>query len=226
MATIDEVFQVTQYRANKNGYLGTITSNDFNRLFPRAEIRYYNQIYANYAANQRISDSMSRFKSNPMVITIDNLGQFPSPTDMFHVDALLYASPCTPFEPVEITRVEAQRLATNLSSTYDAPNFEFPIYTEQADYLQFYPTALGSATLIYLKKPRTSKWASTLNGTISVFGTITPGSGYVDGVYTNVVLTGGSGNSALANITVSGGAVTAVQISYGGFQYLDRKSVV
>jgi len=226
MATIDEVFELTKYRANKAGYLGTVSSKDFNLLFPRAEIRYYNQLYANYAANERISDSMSPFKTDPLVINIDVNGQWPSPSNLLHVDALLYASPCTPFEPVPIMRVEPQRLAENLSSTYDAPNFEFPIYTEYRDpelkpaYIQFYPTSLGQATLIYLKKPRVSKWGSTLNGSIGATGTIIGGTGYVDGSYTNVPLTGGAGNSALANITVSGTAVSAVQIVYPGFEFL------
>jgi hypothetical protein len=45
------------------------------------------------------------------------------------------------------------------------------------------------------------------------------GSLYTNGSYTNVPLTGGSGFSALANITVSGGAVTVVTIVDPGATY-------
>lgn len=45
------------------------------------------------------------------------------------------------------------------------------------------------------------------------------GSGYANGVYFNVPLTGGSGNSATANIVVSGGAVTSVTMSNRGCFY-------
>lgn len=52
---------------------------------------------------------------------------------------------------------------------------------------------------------------------ISALGAITGGSGYVNGTYTNVPLTGGSGTGAVAaSITVSVGAVTAVTIATNG----------
>lgn len=46
-----------------------------------------------------------------------------------------------------------------------------------------------------------------------------PGSGYVNGTYNNVALTGGVGTGALANIVVSGGVVTAVTLVNGGSSY-------
>lgn len=216
---INEIFELTKYRANKNGYLGIISPDQFNLLFPRASIRYYNKLYAGYASNERFSNSISPFKSDPLTITVDSQGRYQSPCDLFYVDALMYASPCTPYQPTVIQRVESQRLAPNLSSSYEAPDLEFPIYGEYNGYLQFYPTNIGNAILIYLKAPITAFWAYTLNGSIGVTGTITPGSGYVNGSYINVPLTGGAGNSALANITVAGGVVTAVTIIATGFQY-------
>ena len=54
---------------------------------------------------------------------------------------------------------------------------------------------------------------------IGTLGTITGGSGGTAGTYANVPLTGGSGSSATANITVSGGAVTAVVILNPGTLY-------
>lgn len=55
---------------------------------------------------------------------------------------------------------------------------------------------------------------------IKTLGAITAGSGYVNGSYTDVPLTGGSGALATANITVSGGAVTAVTLVEYGASYV------
>lgn len=216
---INEIFELTKFRANKNGYLGTISPDNFNLLFPRASIRFYNKLYAGYAANERVSNSISPFKSDPLVITIDNTGKFQSPCDFYYVDTLMFASPCTPYQPIPIERVESQRLPGHLSSSYEAPDFEFPIYGEYDGYLQFYPTNIGQATLVYLKAPVTPFWAYTLNGSVGTLGTLTGGASYVNGSYTNVPLTGGAGNGALANITVAGGIVTVVTITTTGVGY-------
>lgn len=57
-------------------------------------------------------------------------------------------------------------------------------------------------------------------GTASTVGSITPGTSYSSGTYTNVPLTGGSGTGARATIVVAGGAVTSVSITAGGSGYL------
>jgi hypothetical protein len=60
---------------------------------------------------------------------------------------------------------------------------------------------------------------SIVQSPVAVLGAITGGSAYTTGTYFNVPLTGGTGSGALATITVSGGAVTAVTITNGGSYY-------
>jgi len=54
---------------------------------------------------------------------------------------------------------------------------------------------------------------------IQTLGAVTGGSGYTNGTYTSVPLTGGSGANATATIVVAGGAVTTVTITLRGAGY-------
>jgi hypothetical protein len=61
---------------------------------------------------------------------------------------------------------------------------------------------------------------SIVQGVLSGLGTITGGSGYINGTYQKVPLVGGKGQYAFADIVVAGGVVTTVSIRDGGSFYI------
>lgn len=60
---------------------------------------------------------------------------------------------------------------------------------------------------------------SIVQGVITGLNSLSGGSGYTNGTYYDVTLTGGSGSYANATIIVSGGSVTSVTIANGGSLY-------
>ena len=76
------------------------------------------------------------------------------------------------------------------------------------------PDASYNAELHYFYYP-----ISIVQGAVSS-GTITPGSGYINNLYSNVPITGGSGSGATANITVAGNVVTNVRFNNLGNFYV------
>jgi hypothetical protein len=58
-----------------------------------------------------------------------------------------------------------------------------------------------------------------VQGAVAGLGTITPGSGYTNGVYELVTFTGGNGANFVGTVTVSGGGVTAIATTNGGYFY-------
>lgn len=59
-----------------------------------------------------------------------------------------------------------------------------------------------------------------VQGQITAVTSLTSGSLYTNGVYQNVLLTGGSGANATADIVISGGAVVSCDIKFGGNFYV------
>jgi len=62
--------------------------------------------------------------------------------------------------------------------------------------------------------------ASIVQGIITSTGSITAGSSYTNGTYTNIPLTGGSGQGAVATITIASSIVTSVTLTNGGNFYV------
>jgi len=73
---------------------------------------------------------------------------------------------------------------------------------------------ISNAVLTYV-----SGGSEKLDTVIGTLGGITAGSGYTNGTYNGVALSGGSGSGATANVTVSDGKVTAVTLVNKGVGY-------
>lgn len=158
-ATIDEIKQLLEFRANKNGYNAYISPDKFNLVWNRAEKRYFKKIYPSNNANQNISEALSVFKTDPIPVVVDENGKYSKPADIIRIDSIR-----STFSSIEVyvERVEDNRLSSHLTSLYDAPTGQFPIYVEYKDYLQFYPITLGAAKLVYYQEPTPSKWGYTI----------------------------------------------------------------
>ena len=87
-------------------------------------------------------------------------------------------------------------------------------------YLDTYNTQVVLGLIISGSGIPTNTYVTAIKtSSIKTLGTITGGSGYVIGTYTNVTLTGGSGSGAKATVTVALGAVTAVTVTSRGAGY-------
>lgn len=303
-ANINDAFELLKYRANQAGISSNIAPQEFNLVWQRNELKFFNIQYLEYAVNQKVSDSISKWTSDPLYIAVDTDGKYTFPTDLLHVDTLngflpystatsvgaigsftnilpgagytdgsypnhaltggtgtgataditifgglvavvkinnpgsgytyndtlnatlpvgsgfgLQVATVLGDTPYQIMRIEKDKISAHLSSSYDSPDREFPIYSQFSTWFQFYPKSIGVAQLIYLKQPASSSWGYTIRGNISTTRTLVGGSSYTNNTYTAVALTGGLGSGATANITVSGGSVTLVTIVNSGKLY-------
>jgi hypothetical protein len=88
-------------------------------------------------------------------------------------------------------------------------------------YLDTYNTVLEDRMVVSgTGIPDDTTIVTITSSNIKTLGAITPGSGYADGSYTDVPLTGGLGFNATADITVAGGVITVVTIVDRGAGYV------
>jgi len=170
--TIDQVYKFVDFIIKKSNSGGYLTPDEFNLIINRAQIQYFNKLYGNqndyrydrpvpkiaYAITEKISNSLSPFLSDSTALEIDGNGQVNIPSDLFQTVSITHTIDNIEYE---ITRVEQDRIANNLSSYYDAPTSDFPIYSQLRTKFQFYPKNLATASLFYLKKPTDMVWGYT-----------------------------------------------------------------
>jgi len=107
-------------------------------------------------------------------------------------------------------------MASNAFAKIIDPNFYSSDFVDLLDTFFIFNNSGTNQFFISLSNASYGMLSST---SISSGSITTPGSFYNNGNYSNIPLTGGTGTGATANITVSGGAVTAVNIVTGGKGY-------
>jgi hypothetical protein len=116
---------------------------------------------------------------------------------------------------------EKEEIITGNDNVVIVDNFQSIRGGRTLDTSGFEPEVISAGHVI-IREAATGEYkpmpVSGSNG-IATLGAITGGSGYADGTTNGVSLTGGSGKGATADITVSGGTVTAVTVSNGGSGY-------
>jgi hypothetical protein len=165
-------------RQSNSGVYLSPTEKDL--ILNRAQTQYFNKLYGNqndyrydrpvpkisYAVTEKISRSLAPFLSDPTALVIDANGQVNTPTDLYQTVSVTHTVSSLDYE---VTRVEQDRVSNNLTSSIEAPDAKYPIYTQLRTKLQFYPKNLATATIIYLKKPIDMVWGYTLVNGVPVY---------------------------------------------------------
>ena len=169
-------------RQSNSGVYLSPTEQDL--ILNRAQTQYFNKLYGNqndyrydrpvpkisYAITEKISRSLAPFLSDPTALVIDGNGQVNTPTDLYQTVSVTHTVSSVDYE---VTRVEQDRVSNNLTSSIEAPDAKYPIYTQLRTKLQFYPKNLATATIVYLKKPIDMVWGYTLVNGVPVYDSAT-----------------------------------------------------
>ena len=169
-------------RQSNSGVYLSPTEQDL--ILNRAQTQYFNKLYGNqndyrydrpvpkisYAVTEKISRSLAPFLSDPTALVIDGNGQVNTPTDLYQTVSVTHTVSNVDYE---VTRVEQDRVSNNLTSSIEAPDAKYPIYTQLRTKLQFYPKNLATATIVYLKKPIDMVWGYTIVNGVPVYNSAT-----------------------------------------------------
>ncbi len=131
-----------------------------------------------------------------------------------------------------LTQVGATVSDTAAITTEEGTTTDFPIEESDAPFYSI-ESAPGKQVLSWSTyNVELSTLSRFYGGTVAAVttsilttGAVVGGTGYVNGTYYNVPLTGGTGSGARATVVVAGGVVTSVSKTYGGTGYTAADSL-
>ena len=192
------------------------SSQQINRFIEQAELRIYNTV------------QIPALRKNVTGAATPGSPYLACPTDYLSSFSLAAIDPATgEYEFLLNKDVNYIRQAYPSPATTGKPRYysifgpRFNAQNELSFILGPTPNVSYAMELHYYYYP-----VSIIQNQIGSLGAITnPGSGYTNGVYTNLVAVGGSGEGALINVTVANNIVTSATLAYGGSGYTAENSL-
>lgn len=116
-----------------------------------------------YSESSYVENALKNFKVTKF-LTIDDNGQSVIPSDYIKEDIITYITQDEngkkSYTPVKILNSSEQQEALN--SYVVPPTFDNPTCTFYGTYIQFYPEALATARMVYLRLPKTPVYGYTV----------------------------------------------------------------
>jgi hypothetical protein len=168
---IDEVYQLVNYIANKEGR-GYIPPAKFNLCARQSQLEFLSVRIGNlkalsrsghapfgYKSNRRVDVDLRPFVYGPITIPIDNQGNFVYPYGYIWPDAIHKSD----FR--EIKDIDSDEYPRIKHSSLLAPNADYPIVIFRNPMGFIDPYSIGSFQMSYVKEPVNPVWAYTeMNG--------------------------------------------------------------
>jgi len=180
---VDEVYKTVLSILNKE-QRGYITPDEFNKIGTQVQLEIFEKYFEDLNQQLRvplqaaqmdddyanriksIEEKIQSFQTNETLsyAPLPQPGKFYLPTDkpLIHRLGSLQYEPIG-YNPVEVQRLTQHEFSIASRSSLTAPTKSFPVYKEQGDLYQVYPSDIqNDIKAYYVKKPNNTRWGYTI----------------------------------------------------------------
>lgn len=175
--TIDEVYRLVNYVANKTQSGNTFTPSQFNLIAKVAQLEFINKRLGNikaidprsgtppfgYKSTRKVDVDLRPLVYGPITIPINSSGNFTYPDGFMWPDAFHK----TDFKP--ITEVDSDEYPHIKHSTFEPPTADYPVLIFRNPYGFIDPYNIGNFSMSYVKTPPDPIWGYTEQSGVAVY---------------------------------------------------------
>lgn len=172
-ADVNEVYRLYNLIINKNQEGGYLSSDEYNILAPKIQIRWFNKVYETYGSDAKSEDDMKVLKK-VLDIPTNTSGEINIPTDYYHIDSITSINYYKKRGIVKSTRVQHEILDTSqldnrIGSDSLVPTYEYPVSVVNSTTIKTVPEEVPIIRLNYLRVPTDPVWAFTISNNRKVY---------------------------------------------------------